>query len=74
MRREQGKKSRMGSRQRVGAKEQREIKKGYYPRGTLWCAFVCCFVELLCSTLILRPAHTFDTAVPVALAGTKGFK
>lgn len=66
------KKRMMGDRE---SGEQLQIKKGYYPEGSI----MMCFCVLFCQagvfdTHTLTRAHTLETAVFVVLGGTKGFK
>lgn len=57
------------------AKEQLQIKKGYYPEGSI----MMCFCVLFCQAGVLdtythKSTHTLETAVFVVLGGTKGLK
>lgn len=54
------------------AKEQLQIKKGYYPEGSIMMCF--CVLFVIRHTYTHKSTHTLETAVFVVLGGTKGLK
>lgn len=59
------------------AKEQLQIKKGYYPEGSIMMCFCVLFCQVcMCirHTYTHKSTHTLETAVFVVLGGTKGLK